>query len=131
MRIIPFRKRKPRQDVGAWDQWRVFPRCIPYIRPFRKLVLVILLFTVLSAIVGLAEPWPLALVIDNVLGSSSPPGPLNPLFGDNPDPYRLLVFIVAFGFLISILSHGLRIINDYVSAKVEQNLVLNLRSDLF
>jgi ATP-binding cassette subfamily B protein len=128
---IPFRKRKTKDVVGAWDQWKVFPRCIPYIKPFRKLVIVIIVLTVLSAIVALAEPWPLALVIDNVLGSNPPPGPLNPLFGDNPDPYRLLLFIVGFGFMISVLSHGLRIVNDYVSAKVEQNLVLNLRSDLF
>ena len=41
-------------------------------------------------------------MIDNVIGGSAPPGVLQPLFGDNPDPYRLLVFIVGLGFLISI-----------------------------
>ena len=35
------------------------------------------------------------------------------------------------GFLIVIISHGLEVINNYVSAKLEQNMMLDLRSDLF
>ena len=30
-----------------------------------------------------------------------------------------------------IVSHGVRVINDYVNAKIEQNIVLDLRSELF
>jgi ABC-type multidrug transport system fused ATPase/permease subunit len=91
------------------------------------------MLTVVGALVGLAQPWPLALVIDDViLGSKGgPPWPLHPLFGNNPDPYRLLAFIVGFGFLVSVMDHGVRVVSDYVNAKIEQNMVLNLRSDLF
>ena len=66
-----------------------------------------------------------------MIGGTDPPGVLQPLFGDNPDPYRLLFFIVGFGFLISTASHGVRVIGDYVNAKIEQNIILDLRSDLF
>ena len=129
---VPFRRRpKERGEVGAWDQWKILPEVLPYLRPYRKLVIVSLALTIAGAAIGLAEPWPLALVIDDVIGGSSPPGLLQPLFGDNPDPYRLLLFIVGFGFLISVSSHGVRVINDYVNAKIEQNIVLDLRSDLF
>jgi ABC-type multidrug transport system fused ATPase/permease subunit len=128
---VPFRRRSKENEVGAWDQWKILPEALPYLRPYRKLVIVSLALTVAAAAVGLAEPWPLALVIDDVIGGSSPPGPLQPLFGDNPDPYRLLFFIVAFGFLISTASHGVRVIGDYVNAKIEQNIILDLRSDLF
>ena len=41
------------------------------------------------------------------------------------------MFIVGFGFLISVLDHGVRVISDYVNAKIEQNIVLDLRSKLF
>ncbi len=128
---VPFRRRREATEVGAWDQWKILPEVLPYLRPYRKLVVVSVALTVAAAAVGLAEPWPLALVIDDVIGGSQPPGLLQPLFGDNPDPYRLLFFIVAFGFLISTASHGVRVIGDYVNAKIEQNIVLDLRSDLF
>src|SRR5207302_8750801 len=69
--------------------------------------------------------------IGSVAGTHRPPGPLKDWFGTSPDPYRLLIFIVVLGFLISLLSHGVRVINDYVNAKVEQNMVLDLRGKLF
>jgi ATP-binding cassette subfamily B protein/subfamily B ATP-binding cassette protein MsbA len=85
----------------------------------------------MGAVVGLAEPWPLALVIDHVIDTNPPPQFLQSLFGSNPDQYRLLAFIVGAGFLIVIISHGVRVLNDYVNAKVEQNIVMDLRSDMF
>src|SRR6188472_4335659 len=127
---VPFLRRK-KKEVGAWDQWKVLPAVFPYLRPYRKLVVLSLALTVLGAVVGLAAPWPLALVIDNVIGGNAPPNVLQPLFGDNPDPYRLLIFIVGFGFLVSVLDHGVRVFSEYVNAKIEQNIVLDLRSKLF
>jgi ATP-binding cassette, subfamily B, bacterial len=124
------RERKARAE-GAWDQWKSAPKIIPFLRPYRPLVVLSFILTVMASIVALAEPWPLAFVIDSVIGTNPPPGLLKNWFGVNPDPYRLLVFIVVAGFLISVLSHGVRVVNDYVNAKVEQNMVLGLRSKLF
>ena len=72
---VPFRRRKTNK-IGAWDQWKALPKVFPFLRglqPVRLAVIVIL--TVPSAIIGLAEPWPLALVIDNVIGPNAPPRP--------------------------------------------------------
>ncbi|MGH2980220.1 MAG: ABC transporter ATP-binding protein, partial [Solirubrobacterales bacterium] len=134
--IIPRRFRFKRklasgEEIGAWDQWKVAPQILPFMRGYRKLLVLSLILSVITSIVSLAEPWPFAIVIDNVLGSHEPPGVLQPLFGNQPDPYRLLVFIAGIGFMIAVISHGVRVINDYVNAKVEQNLVMDLRSDLF
>ncbi len=132
---VPFLRRRKRNEVGAWDQWKIFPRALPYLKPYRRLVIVSLILTVTGAAVGLAGPWPLAIVIDDVIlggePDASPPGILQPLFGSDPNPYKLLVFIVALGFLISTVDHGVRVFSDYVNAKIEQNMVLDLRSDLF
>jgi ATP-binding cassette, subfamily B, bacterial len=124
------RERKASRE-GAFEQWKSFPRIFPYLGRFRKLVGLSFLLTIITAVVGLAAPWPLAMVIDSVIGTSAPPFVLRDWFGSSPDPYRLLVFIVGLGFLIVIVSHGLRVINDYVNAKIEQNMVLGMRSDLF
>jgi ATP-binding cassette subfamily B protein len=123
--------RKKGEEVGAWDQWKAAPRILPFLRGYRKLLVISLLLSVLVSIVSLAEPWPLAIVIDSVLGTHEPPNVLQPLFGHQPDPYRLLVFIAGLGFMIAVLSHGIRVINDYVNAKVEQNMVMDLRSEMF
>jgi ATP-binding cassette, subfamily B, bacterial len=125
------RREKKASREGAWDQWKTAPKILPYLRPWRGLVIVSFSLTVVGAVVALAEPWPLAIVIDSVIGSNAPGGPLRGWFGTNPDPYRLLIFVVGGGFLIAIVSHGVRVINDYVNARVEQNMVLKLRSDLF
>ena len=119
------------EEVGAWDAWKHFPKIFPFIRGYRKLLGISLSLSVVTSIVALAEPWPLAIMIDSVLGTHAPPGPLRGLFGDNPDPYRLLIFVAGLGFLIAVITHGLRVINDYVNAKVEQNMVMDLRSDMF
>jgi ATP-binding cassette, subfamily B, bacterial len=133
-RFSDFRQKRREQKAsreGAWDQWKTAPKIVPYLRPWRGLVILSFFLTVLAAVVALAEPWPLAFVIDSVIGTHPPPGPLRGWFGASPDPYRLLIFIVGFGFMVAVLSHGVRVINDYVNARVEQNMVLNLRSDLF
>jgi ATP-binding cassette, subfamily B, bacterial len=133
-RFSDFRQRRREGKAsreGAWEQWKTAPKIVPYLKPWRGLVILSFVLTVIAAIVALAEPWPLAIVIDSVIGSNPPGGPLKNWFGTNPDPYRLLVFIVGAGFLIAVLSHGVRVINDYVNARVEQNMVLRLRSDLF
>jgi ATP-binding cassette, subfamily B, bacterial len=135
--IIPKRLRFRRtdkrtgQEVGAWDQWKIAPKIVPFMRGYRKLLVTSIFLSVVVSIVALAEPWPLAIVIDSVLGTHEPPGVLQPLFGDQPDPYRLLVFIAGLGFLIAVVSHGVRVVNDYVNAKVEQNMVMDLRSHMF
>jgi ATP-binding cassette, subfamily B, bacterial len=124
------RDRKARAE-GAWAQWKSAPKIIPYLRPYRPGLILSFGLTVTGAVIALAQPWPLAFVIDSVIGTNPPAGPLRGWFGATPDPYRLLIFIVAGGFLISCVSHGVNVINDYVNARVEQNLVLDLRSRLF
>jgi ATP-binding cassette subfamily B protein/subfamily B ATP-binding cassette protein MsbA len=118
---------------GAWDNWKSLPKIWPYLRPYKFLYVLVIIFVLLGSVVALAEPWPLALVIDNVL--SKPPKPLPPvlsgIFGTDPDQYFLLACIVVGGFLIVIVGHGLDVINNAVSAKLEQNMILDLRSKLF
>jgi ABC-type multidrug transport system fused ATPase/permease subunit len=80
--------------------------------------------TVFTALVSLAQPWPLALMIDTVAGDRTAP------FGiDNR--YTLLFLAVLAGFLITVVVHSLNVGNSFVDSKLEQNVILDLRSDLF
>jgi ABC-type multidrug transport system fused ATPase/permease subunit len=111
--------------------WTTLPRAFPYVRPYRKLGGSSIGFTFAAACVALAEPWPLAIMVDSVLGERRAPGVVRWIFGGEPGLYTLLVFAVVAGFLLTFFTHGVTVLADWVSAKLEQRMVLDLRSDLF
>ena len=115
----------------AFGIWGTLPRALPYVRPYRGLAALAMLFTVLAAAVALAEPWPLAILVDSVLGEREPPGVAEFVFGGRPGQYELLAFVVLVGLVLTFLTHGITVLADWVSAKLEQRMVLDLRSDLF
>lgn len=111
--------------------WTTLPRAMPYLRPYRKLGIAAVIMTIVAAAVALAEPWPLAILVDSILGERKPPGISKWVFGDSPSKYQLLALVVFGGLLITLLTHGITVLADWVSAKLEQRMVLDLRSDLF
>ncbi len=109
---------------SAWELWRVLPSALPYLKPYRRLGGLSIGMTVFTALVSLAQPWPLALMLDTVAGERTA------RFGiDNP--YTLLFLAVVAGFLITVVVHSLNVGNSFVDSKLEQNMILDLRSDLF
>ena len=50
--------------------WRLLPRALHYLRPYRPLAAVSIALTVALALVALAEPWPLAFIVDTVLAAA-------------------------------------------------------------
>ena len=83
----------------------------------------------LGTLVGLLAPWPFAIVVDSVLGNKPLPGPLGFLEGLNQ--YELLAVAVVGGLLLTATAHGLTVAEEYVNTKLEQHMVLDLRSKLF
>ena len=121
-----------KKEVGGAGTSGRLLRSPPVSAAVPELVSCLLALTVLGAIVALAEPWPLAIVIDNVIGSNRPRALLQPLVRRQPGPVPAArSSSSALGFLISMLSHGLRVINDYVNAKRRAEHGADLRSDLF
>ncbi|MBW3556346.1 MAG: ABC transporter ATP-binding protein/permease [Actinobacteria bacterium] len=84
---------------------------------------------VVTSLVGLLEPWPMALLIDSALGDKPLPGPLETLIGDGAGPRILLA--VAMGLLVALGINGFAAISQYISTKLEMRMVLDFRSRLF
>ena len=55
----------------------LIPWAISLARPYRKMVVIILFAMILEAVIGLATPWPLKIIIDNVAGHHPLPHWLN------------------------------------------------------
>jgi ATP-binding cassette, subfamily B, bacterial len=109
---------------SAWALWRSLPRAFPYVRPYRRLGAASVSLTVLGAMVALAQPWPFALMLNSVSGR------WHPIFGIE-NRHTLLVLAVIGGFALTVLTHALNVTSSYVDSKLEQNMILDLRSDLF
>lgn len=112
-----------RQNLRAW------PLTLPYLRPHKRLVGLSMLLMALAAGVTLLEPWPVALMIDSVLGDKPLPGPLDDMVGGWV--YAQVGVIVALLLLVTLLTHGLGVVSDYVNTKIDQRMVLDFRSDLY
>jgi ATP-binding cassette subfamily B protein len=113
--------------------WRLVWRIGPYLRPHRALAGGSLAVMVLSVLVALAEPWPLAFLIDGVLGGEDGEGHRLPtlvtdLFGTDP---KHLVFVgVIAGLGLAIVINGLSLLNEYFNTKLSQNMITAFRADL-
>src|SRR5215208_2581450 len=116
---------------GAWDLWRTLPRVWPYLRPYKALWITSFLITTAAAALALAQPWPLAIIVDNVLSDHPVEGPVTWLIGPQPGQYAVLAVAIVAGFAITVLTQAMTVVSVWISAKLEQRMVLDLRSDMF
>ncbi len=109
--------------------FKVLPRILPYLRPYRKLAIVSVTLTILLAVVALAEPWPLAFVVDSIIGHKKPPGWVTGIFGGSVGA-RVALAVAATLFLTA-LAGAMTVWNEYLSTTIDQRMVLDFRSDMF
>jgi ABC-type multidrug transport system fused ATPase/permease subunit len=127
-----FRSLRRKQDKrSAWELWKALPQARPYLRPYRRTLILITGLTLLVATLGLAEPWPLAVILNSVLHEVKPSGFVKFVFGDHPKVGVVLIVMVVGRFLIVVIGNALTVLCHYRGATMEQNMVLDLRSDLF
>ena len=107
-------------------------RALGYLRPYWRLASASAVLTVLAALSGLLAPWPLKIIVDNVLGTQPLPGILARLVGGYAAQKSTLLIAVAVGsLLVALLHHGITVLQSYVTTSFEQRMILDFRSDLF
>jgi ATP-binding cassette subfamily B protein/subfamily B ATP-binding cassette protein MsbA len=118
-----------RRRESAWKFFRDLPRVVPYARPYKLLVVGSVSLIAAGVVIALIAPWPLAILIDTVLGRKPLPSLLGPLGG--LDTYSLLVIAVGGGLVVTGLQHAFNVLENYVNTKLEQRMSLDLRSEMF
>lgn len=111
---------------------KYFPRVLHYLRPHWKLAVVSVVLIILGTLASLLVPWPLKILVDSVLQDHPLPPVLRIFFGQ-PAEMRatLLALAVVGGVLVTLVQHSLTVLDNYVNTKLDQNMVLDIRSDLF
>jgi ABC-type multidrug transport system fused ATPase/permease subunit len=109
-----------------------FRRILPYLRPYWRLAFSSLAITLLAVLAGLLEPWPLKILVDNVLGGHPLPPTLSLFLGPLVDKeFHLLLFVVLAGLGVRFAQNGFKVLNSYVDTKLKQSIALDFRSDMF
>jgi ATP-binding cassette subfamily B protein len=102
-------------------------RIFPYLRPYRWIVAWALLQVFLITGFELLKPWPLQVVIDNVLGGK--PFAYAALPALSPSLLLLLACIAI--VLIHLGAGALTLLHNYTTIRVGQNMVNDLRGALY
>jgi ATP-binding cassette subfamily B protein len=107
-------------------------RTTHYARPYWRLVVSSIALVFLGSAASLLQPWPLKILVDNVLGSQPLPSYLSDVLGSVAENrYQLLVFAVGGGLAVTIFFNAMGIAENYVNTKLDQRMVLDFRSQLF
>jgi ATP-binding cassette, subfamily B, bacterial len=111
---------------------KYLPRVLRYLRPYWRLAVVSVILILLGTAAGLLAPWPLQILIDNVLQDRPLPSFLAFVLAPLPHHrYALLLFAVVGGVVVTLLQQGLIVLDNYVNTKIDQRMILDFRSDLF
>jgi ATP-binding cassette, subfamily B, bacterial len=102
-------------------------KILPYLRPHRWRIAWALAQVFLIAGFELLKPWPLQVVIDNVLGKKQ--FPLAALQGASSG--RLLIFACLGLIIVHLGSGGLTLLHNYTAIGVGQSMVNDLRGALY
>jgi ATP-binding cassette subfamily B protein len=119
-----------RKRTGV-EQYR---RLLRYAAPYRRGWLLIVIVTLVSSAFGLLAPWPMKVLVDNVLGSQPMPPALASIrdFLPGADTTAgLLGWVVAAGLFIFAVNSVMEVVLTFAWIRVGQRMVYDLAHDLF
>jgi ATP-binding cassette, subfamily B, bacterial len=108
---------------------KYFWRILRYLRPYWKLAVGSVIITLASVAAGLLVPWPLKILVDNVLGSQPVPSILARAGGS--DRTALLLLIVLGGLFVTLMVNVLDVLENYVNTQINLGIGLDFRGDMF
>ncbi|HKG13632.1 MAG TPA: ABC transporter ATP-binding protein [Pyrinomonadaceae bacterium] len=112
---------------NVWaDVWRAFA---PDVRPHRRTLFAAYLFRLLSVAAAVVSPWPLKIIIDNVIARRPLPDALRAL-GAGLSPEWLVVWLTAFFVAAAVVGAITNALEKNLSARVRERLTLRLRDRL-
>ncbi|HVO70294.1 MAG TPA: ABC transporter ATP-binding protein [Aggregatilineaceae bacterium] len=100
------------------------------VRPYRSSLVFVLLAMTLETLAGLAEPWPLKVILDNVVNSHRLPGWMAQALSSLPGrsgPGQIAVWAAVAVVFIAAVGAGASYLDSYLSESVAQRIAHDLR----
>jgi ATP-binding cassette, subfamily B, bacterial len=118
------------EQTLARGSYRRQLRLLRYARPHRRGLSLMLATALLDIGLNLARPWPLAILIDNVIGAHPAPQWLTALPGAS-SRHGLLVWVAVAEILIFLAGTLTSVTSNFLSLKLGQRMTWSLAEDLF
>ena len=105
------------------------PLITELLRPYRGWLAIVLLATAIETAMGLAAPWPLKIVLDNVIGAHEPPAWLRDIASWMPGhgAMRIAAAAALGGVIIAVLGAIASYLDNYYTESVGQWVANDLR----
>jgi ABC-type multidrug transport system fused ATPase/permease subunit len=100
-------------------------------RPYWHLAAATVVLIFVTGLVDLLGPWPMQVLVDNVLGDEPPPAWLAWFFDEAQGSTNLLLLVVCAGLIIALVDNALNVVSEYVHTSLDMRMSLDFRSDLF
>ena len=103
-----------------------------FLRPYRARFLLIAVLSIVEIGLSALAPWPLKIVVDNVLSGLLLPEPLSNFIPPvvTSSPITLLVIVIIAGLLLQIANEVVRMVHTQLQVDMGQHIVYNLRASL-
>jgi ATP-binding cassette subfamily B protein/subfamily B ATP-binding cassette protein MsbA len=108
---------------------------LPYLWPYRRRLALLAVLLLAEVGLGALQPWPLKVVIDNVLNNAAHPFPepirswMNAVSGGQM--LAMLIIVVAAGVLLQVVNQFVSAYGTQVQVDAGQRMVYDLRAKLF
>jgi ABC-type multidrug transport system fused ATPase/permease subunit len=103
---------------------------LSFLRPYRGRVVAIAILATLEIALGVLAPWPLKVVVDNVLGGLPLPAALAGVDSLVSSRIALLVIVVVAGLVLQIASEAVAMVHTQIQVDTGQRVVYDLRARL-
>jgi ABC-type multidrug transport system fused ATPase/permease subunit len=101
-------------------------------RPYRPGLAVLAMLALLEIALSMTAPWPLKIVVDNVLAARPLPAPIAGVVDSviGSSPFALLLVVVVTGLLLQVAGEIVAMIQTQIQIGIAQRMVYDLRSRL-
>src|SRR5215469_8790352 len=110
-----------RNPLKRYFQASIYGRFVPYLRPYKWLMLVVVLISLAQVGFGALEPWSMVILVDSGLDQKPIPSWLLRVapFLANASRAKIVVFAVLFGIVALLLKEAAIIGGEYLRSRVE------------
>jgi ATP-binding cassette subfamily B protein len=102
-----------------------------YARPHWRSVVVLVATMFVDVGLDVLQPWPLKLIVDDVLGHHRPPAVVTSLLPGTQHPHTLALWAALATIAIFLLGTASSTFYNYLSLKIGQCMVFDLAADVF
>jgi ABC-type multidrug transport system fused ATPase/permease subunit len=101
-----------------------------YAAPYRKFLLLIFAAMVIETSMGVASPWPLKIIIDNVIGDQQLPAWIKAIISGN-DKMELAAFAAILLVVLAFIGAVAGYVNSYFTESVAQHVANDMRLQIY